>query len=236
MVPKIEYKFQVIARLTKIIKNSKGGLGSKIHWKKSPVSVTFKTSVHNCPEHCISPELYFLLHGNPELSKEYNSISTKEEEKTMEYNNQNGGPQMRASIKLPKNSVSSNSKHNINITYKIYDKLKINSSHTSNITYHIYEKLKMKNKILSLENEELKNGMARIDSILKNLSSKMKQPGGLLSADLKKEETEFPYIKIVPLGMWGILFLCLFGPKFQKIVKVCFNFGKSEDKVVDQLI
>merc|ERR1712062_936514 len=75
VVPKIEYKFQVIARLTKIIKNSKGGLGSKIHWKKSPVSVTFKTSVHNCPEHCISPELYFLLHGNPELSKEYNSIS-----------------------------------------------------------------------------------------------------------------------------------------------------------------
>ena len=227
VVPRIEYEFQVIARLTKIIKNSKGGLGSKIHWKKSPVSVTFKTSVHNCPEHCISPELYFLLHGNPELSKEYNSISTKEEEKTIEYNNQNGGPQMRASIKLPKNSVSSNSKDNINKTYKIYDKLKINSSHTSNITYHIYEKLKMKNKILSLENEELKKGMARIDSILKNT-------GGIL-LDLKKEQA-FPYLKIVPLAMWGILFLCLFGPKFQKIVKVCFNFGKSEDKVVDQLI
>ena len=36
VVPRIEYEFQVIARLTKIIKNSKGGLGSTIHWKKSP--------------------------------------------------------------------------------------------------------------------------------------------------------------------------------------------------------
>ena len=99
-----------------------------------------------------------------------------------------------------------------------------NSSHT---------KLKKKNKILSLENEELKKGMARIDSILKNISSKMNTGGILL--DLKKEHA-FPYLKIVPLAMWGILFLCLFGPKFQKIVKVCFNFGKSEDEVVDQLM
>ena len=135
-----------------------------------------------------------------DLSKEYR-ISTKEEK--IEY--EQDGPKM-ASITLP-NVVSTNSSH-------------------TNITY-IYDKLKKKNQILSLENQELKKGMARIDSILKNT-------GGIL-LDLKKEQA-FPYLKIVPLAMWGILFLCLFGPKFQKIVKVCFNFGKSEDKVVDQLI
>ena len=47
----------MIARLTKIVKNSKGGLGSTIHWKKSPVSVAFKTSSQNCPDHCINPDL-----------------------------------------------------------------------------------------------------------------------------------------------------------------------------------
>ena len=62
VVPRIEYEFQVIARLTKITKNSKGGLGSTIHWKKSPVSVAFKTSSQNCPDHCINPDLsmYFV--------------------------------------------------------------------------------------------------------------------------------------------------------------------------------